>query len=70
MLTVSIRRILSTVVKYEFSIKNCTVLFKEVLMKKDFVLGLFDQKSFFKGKINIFLLAKVFRKGPIKICGR
>ena len=35
--------------KYEFLIKNCTVLFKEILAikKKDLNLGLFDQKAFF-----------------------
>ena len=38
------------IVKYEFSFKNCTVPFKEVLVKKDFVLD-FDQKAFFKEKI-------------------
>ena len=36
--------------KYEFLIKNCTVLFKEILAikkEKDLNLGLFDQKAFF-----------------------
>ena len=44
--TVWIRRTLPTE-KYKLSIKNWTVLFKEFLVKKDFVLGLFDQKAFF-----------------------
>ena len=41
-------------VKYEFSTKNNKVPFEEVIVKKDFVLGLFDQNAFLKEK-SIFL---------------
>ena len=41
-------------VKYEFSTKNNKLPFKEVIVKKDFVLGLFDQIAFLKEK-SIFL---------------
>ena len=36
--------------KYKFSVKSCTVIFKDVLVEKYFVLALLDQKIFFKGK--------------------
>ena len=51
-----IRKILANI-KQEFSIKNCTVLFKEELVKKYFVLGLFDKKIFFKKKRVFFFEA-------------
>ena len=48
------RRTLTTL-KNEFSIKSSTVLFKEILVKKEFALGLLDQKAFFKEKCFFFL---------------
>ena len=51
--------------KYWLSIKNCLVLFKEVLVKKDFDLGLLNQKAFFKEK-SIFFFEPPLKPKSIK----
>ena len=40
--------------KCEFSIKKCKVLFKDVLLKNEIVLGLFEQEAFLKEKASYF----------------